>query len=189
MEAQHPKTGSPENSGGESQQQKEESEKSTQFVSPRARRAVQLEGLNSADLQQIAGTGPNGRVIEKDVLAFAERIKVTPLARKVSAENGVNLTAVTGSGLGGKIMRQDVLDHMNQDSAGVKSTPMPAAINPNSSSKTIPLAGLYLYSPGSCRGRIDGRTAKRSRYRLSCSQISPQCQWQGHGDGEDRWAN
>jgi pyruvate dehydrogenase E2 component (dihydrolipoamide acetyltransferase) len=39
-------------------------------VSPLARRIAEGKGI---DLQQIRGSGPNGRVIQRDVLAFAER--------------------------------------------------------------------------------------------------------------------
>jgi pyruvate dehydrogenase E2 component (dihydrolipoamide acetyltransferase) len=40
----------------------------------------------------------------------AESPYVTPLVRKLAAENGVDLTSVSGTGVGGRIRKQDVLD-------------------------------------------------------------------------------
>ena len=43
------------------------------------------------------------------VLAPSGRIKVSPLARKLAEEKGVNLASIKGSGPGGRILRADVL--------------------------------------------------------------------------------
>ncbi len=84
-------------------------------ASPRARRLAEEHGL---DLAQLApGSGPGGRIIEKDVLRAIESgaaaaapaaPAATPLAAKVAEEKGVDLAAVSGSGPGGKIRREDV---------------------------------------------------------------------------------
>jgi len=66
------------------------------FASPRARRLAAEKGV---DLAHVAGSGPGGRIIEKDVLAFLERRPAaTPLARKVAAELGVPLEQVPAAG-------------------------------------------------------------------------------------------
>jgi len=76
------------------------------FASPRARRAAAERGL---DLRQVQGSGPSGRIIEADVLAFAAaQPRATPLARKVAAEAGIGLSGVAASGPGGRITRADV---------------------------------------------------------------------------------
>jgi len=54
----------------------------------------------------------------------AGRIKVSPLARKLAAEKGVDLSGVKGSGPGGRIVRADVL-------AGPAKGPAPAALAPS----------------------------------------------------------
>jgi pyruvate dehydrogenase E2 component (dihydrolipoamide acetyltransferase) len=76
------------------------------FVSPRAKTLAEKEAIDAA---QIAGTGPKGRVIEKDVLAaIAERPKMTPLAKQISVAEGVQpITA--GSGLAGTAKAADLL--------------------------------------------------------------------------------
>lgn len=65
------------------------------FVSPRAKMQAQSKGINAATL---AGTGPYGRVIERDVLAAAENApKLTPLAKKIAQEDpSLHATAATG---------------------------------------------------------------------------------------------
>jgi pyruvate dehydrogenase E2 component (dihydrolipoamide acetyltransferase) len=76
------------------------------FASPRARRVARERGV---DLALVQGSGPNGRIVEADVLAFAEvQRRATPLARKVAAEAGVDLAGVAGSGPGGRIVQADV---------------------------------------------------------------------------------
>jgi pyruvate dehydrogenase E2 component (dihydrolipoamide acetyltransferase) len=89
-------------------------------VSPRARMVAQELGV---DISSIGGTGPGGRVVERDVRAAAAspveppaavpeaapgRIVASPLARKLAAEHGVDLAQITGTGPGGRITERDV---------------------------------------------------------------------------------
>ncbi|MFZ1055284.1 MAG: pyruvate dehydrogenase complex dihydrolipoamide acetyltransferase [Opitutaceae bacterium] len=52
------------------------------------------------------------------------RIKVSPLARKLAAEKGLDLARITGSGPGGRILRADVL---SQKAGGPSAASAPAA--------------------------------------------------------------
>jgi len=82
---------------------------SASFVSPRAKNLAATEAIDAALL---AGSGPNGRVIEKDVQAALEnRPKLTPLAKKMAAEQGVQPT--TGSGLAGMAKSTDLQAPVN----------------------------------------------------------------------------
>jgi pyruvate dehydrogenase E2 component (dihydrolipoamide acetyltransferase) len=66
------------------------------FSSPRARKLADEKG---ADLARIAGTGPNGRIIEKDVAAYLERQPAaTPLARQMAAREGIALEELGAPG-------------------------------------------------------------------------------------------
>ena len=56
-----------------------------------------------------------------------ERIKSSPLARKVAASLQVNLANVTGSGPGGRIIRKDVEAAVGQASAPATTSPLAAA--------------------------------------------------------------
>jgi len=85
------------------------SKSTSTFVSPRAKNLAATEAINAA---QLAGSGPNGRVIEKDVQAALEnRLKLTPLAKKMVAEQGVQPTS--GSGLAGTAKSTDLQQPIN----------------------------------------------------------------------------
>jgi pyruvate dehydrogenase E2 component (dihydrolipoamide acetyltransferase) len=59
------------------------------FSSPRARRLAREENVS---LALLAGTGPDGRIVERDVQAYlAQRPVATPLAERVARELGVSL--------------------------------------------------------------------------------------------------
>lgn len=76
----------------------------TLFVSPRAKKLAEKEAVN---LQDLAGSGPKGRIIERDVqAALSNRPKMTPLAKQVAAETGMQPT--TGSGLAGTAKAADI---------------------------------------------------------------------------------
>jgi pyruvate dehydrogenase E2 component (dihydrolipoamide acetyltransferase) len=77
-------------------------------VSPRARRVAREQGV---DLTQVAGTGFQGRVIERDVLAAlpGRRVVATPLAARIAAERGIPVETIAGSGPRGRVTRADVL--------------------------------------------------------------------------------
>ncbi|MGW6694907.1 2-oxoglutarate dehydrogenase, E2 component, dihydrolipoamide succinyltransferase, partial [Rhodococcus sp. NPDC054953] len=55
---------------------------------------------------------------------------VTPLVRKLAAENGVDLAAVTGTGVGGRIRKQDVLAAAETKKAPAAAPAAPAAAAP-----------------------------------------------------------
>ena len=71
-------------------------------VSPRARKLAEEKGVN---LAQVAGTGPYGRVIERDVQAVA--VNLTGLAKARMAEGGMAAPA-QGSGLAGTVKAGDL---------------------------------------------------------------------------------
>jgi len=76
------------------------------IASPRARKLAAQENV---DLSQIKGTGPGGRIVERDVRAYLEAQPVaTPVARRIAAEAGLELAAIKGTGPGGRITKADV---------------------------------------------------------------------------------
>jgi len=95
--------------------------------SPRARRLAAEKGVS---LSLIVGSGPNGRIVEKDVLFFLEAQPLaTPLARKVAAELGVPLTQVVATGA--RVTADDV-----RAAAQVPVTPPAAEV------EIVPLSGV-----------------------------------------------
>ncbi|MGW2257765.1 2-oxoglutarate dehydrogenase, E2 component, dihydrolipoamide succinyltransferase [Streptomyces sp. NPDC001780] len=81
---------------------------------------------------------------------------VTPLVRKLAAENGVDLTAVKGTGVGGRIRKQDVIAAAEAAAKAAAAAPAPApAAAPAAASKAPKLEA----SP------LRGQTVKMTRMR------------------------
>jgi pyruvate dehydrogenase E2 component (dihydrolipoamide acetyltransferase) len=75
-------------------------------VSPRARKLAIETGVPA---ESLAGSGPGGRVIERDVRAAAEsRAPLTPAAREAVAAGGLHPPS-TGSGPGGRTLKADLM--------------------------------------------------------------------------------
>ena len=72
-------------------------------VSPRARRLAAEKGVDTA---QIAGSGPHGRIIERDVIA-AQGAPKSGLAKAMMADGGLQ-APVTGTGIGGMVKGSDL---------------------------------------------------------------------------------
>ena len=78
-------------------------------ISPRARALAERCVINPAPIR---GTGPGGRIVEKDVRAYLEargyaQIKITPAAKEIAAGEKLDLLALRGTGAGGKITVAD----------------------------------------------------------------------------------
>jgi pyruvate dehydrogenase E2 component (dihydrolipoamide acetyltransferase) len=101
-------------------------------ASPLARKIARQQGI---DLASVTGTGPDKRILERDVLAFVPALpptpKATPLARKIAAEHGVDLATLDH---GRRIVKADVLASLPQPGAATTQVrSMPAE---------IPLSGM-----------------------------------------------
>jgi pyruvate dehydrogenase E2 component (dihydrolipoamide acetyltransferase) len=74
-------------------------------VSPRAKHLAEKEGIL---LNAIVGSGPKGRIIEKDIKSIIESTpRVTPLAKKMAAEEQLQ-PVEKGTGIGGAINSKDI---------------------------------------------------------------------------------
>ena len=72
----------------------------------------------------VAAPAPEARPAAAAPAPSGGRIKVSPLARKLAAEKGLDLARITGSGPGGRILRADVL---SQKAGGPSAVSAPAA--------------------------------------------------------------
>ena len=80
-----------------------------QTISPRAKNLASKEVVDTIGL---IGSGPQGRIIEKDVKAALEnRPKMTPLAKKMASQE--NLQPQTGTGLAGTARAADLAPSSN----------------------------------------------------------------------------
>lgn len=98
-------------------------------LTPRAKRLIRQENLDPAALSGIKGTGFEGGITERDVLA-------SPLARKAAAGAGIDLAEVTGTGAAGKIRKSDV------EQAAAVSRSMPQGTDELIIAKQTPYKGV-----------------------------------------------
>ncbi len=83
-------------------------------ASPRAKNLARNKGI---DISSVQGSGPHGRVIERDVLA-AQPAAVSPAASARAAAEGLNVPK-TGSGIGGRVLAADLTAVARLAQAGV----------------------------------------------------------------------
>ena len=84
------------------------------YFSPLVKSIAKKEGLTEAELQQIPGTGKNGRVTKKDILQFLQSRSSLPNPKQASAQ--ITSTPKPESG-GTRVlsrMEQLIADHMHQ---------------------------------------------------------------------------
>ena len=98
-----------------------EASKGKKGYTPRAKMRADEKDF---DIAAIPGSGPEGLVIERDVLGYVPADvapKATPLAKKVAEIEGVDLADVKGTGSHGKIMRDDIMAAVAARAAAVVS--------------------------------------------------------------------
>jgi len=100
----------------------------TGFSSPRARNLASAVGI---DLSIVSGTGPSGRIIERDVLKVSSGNTPASAAaiEKMLVTGGVRPAA--GSGIGGRVLTSDITDSQVNSTMGSASGP-----------KEIPVKGV-----------------------------------------------
>jgi pyruvate dehydrogenase E2 component (dihydrolipoamide acetyltransferase) len=79
-------------------------------ISPRAARLARESGI---DPRPIRGTGPEGRIVERDVRAYLEakgydRLRITPTAKKLATSEKIDVLALPVPGDATRIRRADV---------------------------------------------------------------------------------
>ncbi|MGI6176016.1 MAG: dihydrolipoamide acetyltransferase family protein [Christensenellales bacterium] len=100
------------------------------FATPRAKTTAHTRGV---DYQKASGSGPDGLIIERDVLQLepvCAQAPATPLARKIAALGDVDIAGVSGSGVRGKVVASDVRSAMAQQPDTIESE------------RSIPLSGM-----------------------------------------------
>lgn len=111
-------------------------------ASPLAKKLAQEKDL---DISLITGTGPEGRITKKDVLAFelsAPRVKISPVAKKMADEMGLDASTIKGSGPGGRITKEDVDRHAAAAKAPAAAAPAAAAAAPAEGDRLVKFTGM-----------------------------------------------
>ena len=96
------------------------------------------------DIALIAGSGPEGRVVEKDVAAYLDsnKIRVTPVAKKMAADKGIDLSQVTGTGVNGKISKEDIEQFMATQKTAAPAADKKAATDVADGDRMEKLSGM-----------------------------------------------
>ncbi len=99
-------------------------------ATPAAKRRARELGV---EVKVLSGRGPNGRVHVIDVEEAAKLepietekaapLKISPLAKRMAADLGIDLDGLSGSGPGGRITRDDVLTAVRHRPAAVEESP------------------------------------------------------------------
>jgi len=101
-------------------------------ISPLAKNIAENKGV---DISKITGTGPGGRIVKEDIEAYIEsksmvsqttgqakfaasgdsgnmeRLKISPLARSLAKELGIDFSkeTIAGTGPGGRVVKEDII--------------------------------------------------------------------------------
>jgi 2-oxoglutarate dehydrogenase E2 component (dihydrolipoamide succinyltransferase) len=100
---------------------------------------------------------------------------VTPLVRKLAADNNVDLASLTGTGIGGRIRKQDVLDAAKaaqdtaQQATQQQATQLQAPAEPAAASASGPQSGAAASRPAAASPKR-GTTEKMSRLRQTIAK-------------------
>jgi pyruvate dehydrogenase E2 component (dihydrolipoamide acetyltransferase) len=107
------------------------------IASPLAKKIAAERGV---DLSTITGTGPNGRIVKADVeggaVAVAPAVAaptggvaISPLARRLAEEMGVDISTLVGTGPAGRIVKADIEAAASGGAAPTPATPSaPASV-------------------------------------------------------------
>ena len=76
------------------------------IASPAAKRLARENGI---DLNQVRGTGPEGRIVEEDVMSLIEEVKVMPQVREVIPLTGIKKTAAERVSLSARTAPQSTI--------------------------------------------------------------------------------
>ena len=149
-------------------------------ASPAARKLAKDSGV---ELSLVTATGPEGRVVERDVMLFVQNrpaaVKTSPLAAKMAEELGVD---VSGLARAGRIMKDDVLAAAKPAAAltQAKRTPLAGmrkviAERMSLSWKTSPHVHLTVEVDMTETLRLKEALAKSSGQKASVTEIVIKC--------------
>lgn len=115
---------------------------------------------NLVTAQLAAGRASGGAAVggEPAAVAADRPLRVTPIARRLAAEHGIDLTRITGSGPDGRIVEADVRRAIAAAEAAPVTPPAPAPV------AAIPAAGTIAYSG---RRRVIGERMLQSLHAMA----------------------
>jgi pyruvate dehydrogenase E2 component (dihydrolipoamide acetyltransferase) len=124
--------------------QKETGDTTKIKISGRARKLAKEKGV---DLSTVEGTGPGGRIVEKDIEQASAggdvvKIRISPVARRMAEESDIDLGSINGSGPGGRIIKKDVQRAIEAKVGGGKVAEKPGAASLKEVKEVVPIRGV-----------------------------------------------
>lgn len=112
-------------------------------ITPRARRLAAEKGLDVTTLN-ITGTGYKDGICEKDIIYHLENDKVrsTPLAKKLAEVEGIEIKDVSGSGINGKVIKKDIETLLNKTVGQTQITSNESLVNGKEVIEIVDYAGV-----------------------------------------------
>jgi len=108
-------------------------------ISPRARKLAENKSL---DITVLQGSGPGGRIIERDVQAALPAMpKMTPLAKSMAGTGEYNIPA-QGSGVGGRIMSGDLTPAVAGEAQVIFTVPLEDDVSLKDDIEVIQVKGV-----------------------------------------------
>lgn len=150
-------------------------------ASPLAKR---LARENNLRLENLCGTGPDGRIVERDIKKHLEdqKVKISPLAAKLAEEYQVDLTAMRQDR---RIMKEDVLAQIAQSPAeGTAGAPTAVPLSGmrkviaermSMSWQTSPHVNMTVETDMSAAADLKTRVSQGAGYKISYTDIIVKC--------------
>jgi len=127
-----------------------------------------------------AGDGNgSGAAVQVSRAGEEERQRISPLARRLAREHGLDLNAIPGTGTGGRVRKEDILAYLaQQEEAPVAvgaqfieaATPVPAAQPAYTAPAAVPVAPPYVAPAASTIAGEDVEIVTPSRMRLAIAE-------------------
>ncbi len=127
-----------------------------------------------------AGDGNgSGAAVQVSRAGEEERQRISPLARRLAREHGLDLNAIPGTGTGGRVRKEDILAYLaQQEEAPVAvgaqfieaATPVPAAQPAYTAPAAVPVAPPYVAPAAPTIAGEDVEIVTPSRMRLAIAE-------------------
>jgi pyruvate dehydrogenase E2 component (dihydrolipoamide acetyltransferase) len=113
-------------------------------ISGRARKVADELGV---DISTVEGTGPGGRIKERDIKRAAEasadtKVAISPVAKKMAKDHGLDISRIEGTGPGGRIVKEDVQLAIDQGAGEKQAAQRPAPVGGKAVKEVVPIRGV-----------------------------------------------
>nr|BBH94927.1 hypothetical protein KTA_31260 [Thermogemmatispora argillosa] len=101
-----------------------------------------------------------------------ERQRISPLARRLAREHGIDLNEIKGTGIGGRVRKEDILAYLEQRQARVQAPAAAVAAQPRPAAVALesPAAASVARGPEPAAGGPDEEVIVPDRMRLAIAE-------------------